>query len=330
MSAWDQNLTNLRDVLADLYWDKNAARALAKQAGLNPSLIAISDNPSVTWFNILDRAQLGGRVTNVIDAALRENPEIEALKLARQNALTAVRGADIARQVTWQAPEQGGNLEKLMGKQNTLLPISFLEEGLEKARAVVRVELKSGASGSGFVTEGNLLVTNHHVLPDPAQAAAASIQFNYQLTAQGLTSTPVAYKLAPTDGFATSLENDWTAVRIQGSPAGQWGGLSLVRPDPPPQAEDFAIIIQHPMGGPKQIALYHNLITYADAVRLQYLTDTLPGSSGSPVFDTSWQLIALHHSGGWLREPNSKQSAYRNEGITIAAVIDGLAAASLI
>ncbi len=62
--------------------------------------------------------------------------------------------------------------------------------------------------------------------------------------------------------------------------------------------------------------------------RVQYLTDTLPGSSGSPVFDTDWNLIALHHSGGWLTEPNAatKSTYYRNEGIAIDSIIQDLAA----
>jgi V8-like Glu-specific endopeptidase len=63
--------------------------------------------------------------------------------------------------------------------------------------------------------------------------------------------------------------------------------------------------------------------------RIHYLTDTLPGSSGSPVFDQRWRVVALHHSGGWLREPGSesKRAYLRNEGILIDAVIDGLRAA---
>ena len=76
--------------------------------------------------------------------------------------------------------------------------------------------------------------------------------------------------------------------------------------------------------------LYDNLIVYVDDRIVQYLTDTLPGSSGSPCFDSEWKVIALHHSGGWLREPGAKERYYRNEGIHINKVIDGLAAAGLL
>jgi V8-like Glu-specific endopeptidase len=67
-------------------------------------------------------------------------------------------------------------------------------------------------------------------------------------------------------------------------------------------------------------------VTYSGEDRVQYLTDTLPGSSGSPVFDSEWNLVALHHSGGWMKEPGSfsKSTLFRNEGIAIQKVIDGL------
>ena len=61
---------------------------------------------------------------------------------------------------------------------------------------------------------------------------------------------------------------------------------------------DFATIIQHPEGNPKQIALRNNSIidmSLADA--LIYVSDTAPGSSGAPVFNNEWQVIALHSAG---------------------------------
>lgn len=88
-------------------------------------------------------------------------------------------------------------------------------------------------------------------------------------------------------------------------------------------------IIQHPGGGPKQIGLYHNTVVFAGEGRVQYLTDTLPGSSGAPVFNDTWQVVALHHSGGMLREPGTKRSFYRNEGIAITTVLSDITAAGV-
>ena len=88
-------------------------------------------------------------------------------------------------------------------------------------------------------------------------------------------------------------------------------------------------IIQHPGGGPKQIALYHNVVVFTDTLRVQYLTDTMPGSSGSPVFDSGWQLVAIHHAGGWLKQPGKSDTRFCNEGIAVNALVDGISQTSL-
>ena len=74
---------------------------------------------------------------------------------------------------------------------------------------------------------------------------------------------------------------------------------------------------------------YHNVVVFVGQNRVQYPTDTMPGSSGSPVFDSDWNVVALHYSGGKLREPGTNGIYYRNEGIHINAVIDGKKAAGL-
>jgi V8-like Glu-specific endopeptidase len=116
-------------------------------------------------------------------------------------------------------------------------------------------------------------------------------------------------------------------VQVQDDPAAEWGAIRLKRTDLHKGAR--VNIVQHPMGGHKQIALYHNIVLYVGENRIQYLTDTLPGASGSPVFDSDWNVVALHHSGGYLREPGTKKVYYRNEGILINAVIDGMVGAGL-
>src|ERR1039457_3164372 len=135
------------------------------------------------------------------------------------------------------------------------------------------------------------------------------------------------YQLIP-ERLKTSEENDWTAIGIDESAEQEWG---TIRIEPTPILEnEFVNIIQHPGGGPKQIALYHNTVAYVGNGRVQYLTDTLPGSSGSPVFNSDWKVVALHHSGGMLRQPGTKKAFYRNEGIDVAVLLRDLTAAGVI
>ena len=163
-------------------------------------------------------------------------------------------------------------------------------------------------------------------LPDCEVARHAQAQFNYQRTLAGTDAVIDEYALLPDEMFETSIDDDWTIVRVAGNPAAKWGALPL-SPAKALNRGDHVNIIQHPGGAQKQISVLANVIVFIGDNRVQYLTDTLPGSSGSPVFDTDWNVIALHHSGGWLVEPNSasKSTFYRNEGILIDVVIAGIA-----
>jgi hypothetical protein len=58
-------------------------------------------------------------------------------------------------------------------------------------------------------------------------------------------------------------------------------------------------IVQHPRARPMELALGGNALIglNGNRTRVRYRTNTEPGSSGSPVFDLNWNLIALHHAG---------------------------------
>ncbi len=328
--AWNQNLTHLRAWFADRYYTVAQSRRIVTEAGLNPQLISFDDQAITNWFNILIHADQQQAIGAIIAVAQAEYPTEKAwLEAAKEGVLTGISGVDIKTDVEWNGTGDPGTLEKIIGKRSTLLPIHFLEVGFAIARSVVRIELSNGASGSGFLTQDNLLITNNHVIASPEVARQAKIQCNFQLTASSLSAPVEEYTLKPEAGFASSppTNHDWTAIRVAGDPNAKWGALPLRKVNP--QKEDWINIVQHPAGGPKQVALYNNLIVYADQDRVQYLTDTLPGSSGSPCFDSDWRVVALHRSGGWLKEPGAKERYYRNEGTHINRVIEGLVEARL-
>jgi V8-like Glu-specific endopeptidase len=329
--TWDKNISNLRNVLAGLYWNNEEARRIVLETGLNPAFVGFSNKSINTWTNILEYAGHQEMVQDVIAKAREEFPRDKSLALAEQGLLLAIETPRIDDDA-WLGPKDAGQLEKITGAMSTLRPISFLQRGLEMSRPVARVAFADGSSGSGFLIKDNLLITNNHVISSEAVAQAATVEFNYQKTVQGLDAKVDGYPLAPEKGFATSPEeeqggDDWTAVRVQGDPNETWGALALGHAAP--NVEDEVIIIQHPGGGQKQIALSHNVVAFVNGRRLQYLTDTLEGSSGSPVFSTDWQVVAVHHKGGWLREPHSKRVVYRNQGVHVNVLIEGLAKAGL-
>jgi V8-like Glu-specific endopeptidase len=83
-------------------------------------------------------------------------------------------------------------------------------------------------------------------------------------------------------------------------------------------------VVGHPLGGGVSFSLQDNLLLDWDQRLVHYRTPTEPGSSGSPVFDDQWRLIAIHHAGGSnMRKLNGKPGTYKaNEGINILAIIE--------
>lgn len=323
--AWDRSaVINLRELLARLYPTERDARRVVVDAGLDPAFIAFDPKAINNWFAILEEARnRPGKIEAIIAVARAEYPEEPGLELASRGTPPPVLAGP--EPTDWQGPKGPAQLERIIGTESSLVPISHLEKGLVKARAVAKIRRSDGGAGSGFLAAGGILVTNNHVLPDAAAAQAAVVLFNYQLTLDGLTAEVDERRLLPDEFFKTSKEDDWTGVRVAGDPQERWGFLPLA--PAAVAAGDRVNIIQHPSGLPKQISLYSNVVAFVGGKRVQYLTDTEPGSSGSPVFDRDWNVVALHHSGGWISEPGDtapNREFYRNEGIDIVTVIDGL------
>lgn len=332
--AWNELLTALNYVLADLYPFQADSVRIVNEAGLRPAFISFNNKAIDNWHSILTEADKTDHILDLIHAVRRDYPENPILIQAtdaqtnKLSSLTNLPAPELDKELPWRRNPSADNLEKIMGKQSTLLPISFLEVGLQRARSVARVRRQTGELGSGFLTSANIFVTNNHVLETEQQAASAIIQFNYQQTPAGLDLESARFELDPSQGFLTSVVDDWTFVRVKGDANTDWGAIVIEPVEI--RTVEHVNIIQHPSGGPKQIALYHNVVTFADDRRVQYLTDTLPGSSGSPVFDDLWRVVALHHSGGWVEQPGTKQRLFRNEGININLIERALVSSSLI
>lgn len=120
--------------------------------------------------------------------------------------------------------------------------------------------------------------------------------------------------------FYTSEKLDYAIVQLERVPGDEWDWLPLSARDV--RRDDRINIIQHPAGRPKQISLQNNYVEYVGGNVVQYVTSTLPGSSGSPVLNDGWEVVALHHAGGNLREPTTQRTYYRNEGILVAKILE--------
>jgi V8-like Glu-specific endopeptidase len=305
--------------LADGYPDHVGARRLLEEAKVpRLGMIAWTAQPLNTWHSAIKHARAQGKLLSLLDVALDEDPENAVYHAAKHEELER-RAAEPAV-LRWHRDVPPEQLEKVMRSRSTLLPISFLAVGMQRAKAVARITCHDGALATGFLISNDLFVTNHHVLSNRAEAEAATVEFGYD-EKQGSEEfiAAVSVSLRPAQGFATSAADDCTVVRIEGRTTDAWGAVPVVPVDT--QKVEWVNIIQHPDGEPKHIALYHNVVAYADENLVQYYTDTLPGSSGSPVFDSSWNLVAVHRAGGHLYEPGTHRWVYRNEGLSVNCLI---------
>ena len=215
-------------------------------------------------------------------------------------------------------------LELILDASSTLLPFHFLRTGDRLGRAVVKLLRCDGAAGTGFLVAPGILLTNHHVLPDPTMAASALVLANYEAAPPGTSpGRPASVSLDPASLFVTNDELDFTFCGVKGLDF--LGTITLDRNSLNIAESETVNIIQHPRGRPKEVALRDNRVVKADGVVVHYACSTEPGSSGSPVFNNQWEPVALHHASVKADDPEARtvdetSGRYLNEGIRISAI----------
>jgi hypothetical protein len=250
-------------------------------------------------------------------------------------------------------PADAAALEIIVNTEDNFLDIDLLAGAIYTAQAVGRVEMPQGrALGTGFLVGPDLLLTNQHVLKSKSNLASAVVRFDYHADPDGVViSKGRVFEFVRDDLYESSIstELDYALVRIKGEPLaerqllpgeedlsylellrrGRHRGYLLLAPHLIVEGERLNII-QHPNGDPQKVVLTQNYVI-ADMAedRVHYLADTMPGSSGSPILNRHWEVVALHHAGG--PHPPQKMSAslekalkghYKfNEGIPMRAII---------
>jgi endonuclease G len=193
-------------------------------------------------------------------------------------------------------------------------PLHWLNGGLRTARSVGLV-LGSAGKGTGFLVAPWLFMTNNHVLPDPDMAASATVRFGYQEQESGDIVGVTSVRLDPARFFVTSphTELDYTVVALGPMPGGSeppgatQGTIPLVGALGKILEGEPVNIIQHPDGRPMEIAFRNNrMIALVDEDVMTYSTDTERGSSGAPVFNDQWELVALHRASVEATDANGR------------------------
>jgi V8-like Glu-specific endopeptidase len=240
--------------------------------------------------------------------------------------------------------ENGGTAsipERVVHAAN-FVPACFLQIGAVRARCVCKIDTEGtdfqGARGTwfgtGFLVAPDILLTNHHVLNSIEVARNAWCTFNFETGPDNKPLQTKAVRLEPERLFVTSALQDgldYTFVGIDTSAAEQYGHIPMLRNSFTVHPGDAANIVQHPEGRHKEVTLQQNEVLQDTGVLLHYASDTLGGSSGSPVFNNRWELIGLHHASRKNDQALSLGEGrpvpeYLNEGIKISAIAADLEA----
>jgi S1-C subfamily serine protease len=262
--------------------------------------------------------------------------------IARSQSRVSIFPSQVAR-VKATLESDGKELEKnFLGESSfTVEAIRSLLKAFESIGCVMNE--KGERLGTGFLVRGSWLkpafgdshvfVTNAHVISDAVTKAVpranARVVFEldaavndqrrqYKATELLFTSRPGKIGVANPDGE----ELDCTIVRLDGTPSAV-APLSATENLPLISPRTKAFVAGHPRGAGLQIALHDSLLLDIDddSRLVHYRTPTDPGSSGSPVFNASWQVIALHHAGTSTTPRLHGAGTYEaNEGIAMAAI----------
>lgn len=247
-------------------------------------------------------------------ARLLKNPLIEKA-LVESGVADELRTAPPVEQMSEQAQ---GQLERVLGGAADFMPSWFLARGAELRRTVGRVRARTSAGkdkkGTGFLVGPRLLLTNSHVLDwsDIGEesleliAPHSSVELDYEEQFDGTLLPLASFRLDPSTLLLRSSWDvlDYVLVAVEARSvdgrrsidefghnriAGDIGKINKGEP---------VFIVQHPNGQPKQVVLQNNRLIDRDELipYLTYEADTDVGSSGSPVFNRQWEVVALHHA----------------------------------
>jgi len=314
-----------------------------------------SDNQLIDLTRLVDQLDQLGRLDN----------GVRPVVILANNAWRSTRGSEVGRELERLQAE----IEKKYGFEPALADLSdtpeilifggegewveglFMEQAQAAGQKVARLSIQRFVGGqpaqgigygTGWLVAPGLMLTNHHVieardLKREAPATEADFEsqgknaiawFDYHR--EGVfAGRPVA----ATGVVAKSRELDYALFRLENQPEVTARGSMTLAKGLSLKPGVRLNIVQCTGGGPLRFAIRNNFFVGLgqNSYQARYLTDTKSGSSGSPVLNDAWQVVAMHRGAKQI-DPNAYQSEdgnkqvvkYHNEGIIIDEILPRL------
>lgn len=322
-------------------------------------LLILTTRMNITRVLVSGEVPLAKWLSNAILRAGGAEEELvfrKALERVSVDGAAAAGGAAPVRDLDVEALPTADDGLEIQISEDDALGVAFLQEGAEAARSVAKLlvhrhydgrpgmlpgDQPDLANGTGWVLAPRLLVTNFHVvkarlpLADPLgdddfglQGAAAQVLFDFYEASSGARATRSA------GCVASDPDLDYALLRLPPDAPDRLplqlrrGGV--IKPTARVLRERVNVL-QHPNGDPMRLVFRNNFVVTGTESRLSYLTDTAGGSSGSPIFDDAWHVVALHRGYATFDKPLTVRShawsrtiSQENYGTPIGRILDHL------
>ena len=237
-----------------------------------------------------------------------------------------------------------GNQEAII--YNELLDARYISGAYEIQKCVGRILTQSDEAGTGFRISKSLVMTAAHVLKSSNRG---HIQFHYyephlpQTPGDTVPNIPTSFALDPDSLYYANEALDFAIIAISVNETEKElesvGMVSYVF-EAITSTGSHTNIFSFPRGGTMKVSLRKNIAVEKpekpvammvdktsigpelSESNIVYEADTEPGSSGSPIFNDKWQLMAIHQ--GCTYDKRKDKTFVGNYGCLIKYILEDM------